>query len=281
MSKIEYRRILVPTDFSEIATGALEWAKLIAVRAGSEIDVLYADPFIPPPYFTSAHVDEEAQSLRRSRELAVDELHQYTTRHIPRMIPSHPAVVEDLPVPAIVRWSAAQNIDLVVMGTHGRSGLNRMMLGSVTERVIRESRVPVLAVRPDPKQEQDVAIRRILCPVNFTGVAQAAIDHASRLAHLLQAELTLLHVSESDTPEVDLRAEMDRCVVEPQVDVRRMVLHGSADEKVIEYATEQRFDLIVLGAQHRRFFDTSVLGATTVHVLRHSSTPVLTVFGGK
>lgn len=271
------KRILVPTDFSELASQALALAKDLATRTEAEVVVLYADPFMPPPHFTSTQLDEVVQAITHSKDLANEELEKYLRQHLGDQVSARAVVVESMPVTAIVEWAQSNDVDLIIMGTHGRGGINRLMLGSVTERVLRETDQPLLAVRgPNGLRP----IRRILCPVNFTGVAQKALDWAAGFARLIGAELTLLHVAEEETAsDADLMSRFGQCTLpdEDSLKLDLKVAHGRADEKVIAYAKENEMDLIVLGAQHKTFFDATVLGATTVHVLRHASTPVLTV----
>jgi nucleotide-binding universal stress UspA family protein len=154
------------------------------------------------------------------------------------------------------------------------------MLGSVTERILRETDRPLLVVRSGATAEADV--RHIVCPVNFTGIANRAISHAAELARLFGARLTLLHAREAErVSEVELAAAMEACSLSLRglENVERVVLEGRADEVVLDYVRRQQADLIVLAARHRRFFDTTVLGSTTVHVVRHAPVPVLAVIG--
>ena len=277
MKAIKFDRIVVPTDFSDLATGALGFAQEISRRSGGVLDVIYADPFLPPPHFTSSQVTDLAEHLRESKARAADALERYVSDNVAAGIETRTAVIEDLAIPAIVDWAAENDADLIVMGTHGRSGINRMMLGSVTERVLRESRVPLMTVRStEPSTEP---IRTILCPVNFTGAAQKALEHAAELARLLEAKLVLVHVAEqNDRDEVD--RSFDSCMVgfaESDPEVERVVLEGAPDEAVLDYLRNNHVDLMVIAATHRRFSDTTVLGSTTVHLIRHSPVPVLTV----
>ncbi|MDX1582559.1 MAG: universal stress protein, partial [Thermoanaerobaculia bacterium] len=275
MKDIRFRRIVVPTDFSELATGALELAGGIAHRSGGDVDLLYADPFLPPPHFTSSQVEALAEDLRQSKHLATEELERYRTEHLSAEIAGRSLVIESRPVGAIVNYSTDRDADLIVMGTHGRSGIKRMMLGSVTERVLREATVPLLTTRREPGEVRP--IRSILCPVNFTGAAENALRHATELARLMDAGLSVVHVRESEDHERDEDQEIDRCVIDAggtPDEVDRVLLTGNADEAVLRYVAEHDVDLVVLAATHKRFFATTVLGSTTVHVIRLSPVPV-------
>lgn len=284
MSSFRLERILVPTDFSELATSALGYASEIAAKAGAEIEVLYADPFLPPHHFLSTHIEEVVQAITHSKQLVGEELDRYLERNLSSEIEGRAVVIEDMPVPAIVKHSSEADIDLIIMGTHGRGGLSRVMLGSVTERVIRESDKPVLAVRVEGNHEVGShPIRKIICPVNFSDIAKQAAGYAVGFSRMMGAELVLFHVAEAGESRSfeSLTSEIDGwCCPEGRpegVMLRSQVGEGKADEQVVAYARKEKADLIILGAQHRLFSDTTVIGTTTIRVVRHASCPVLTV----
>lgn len=282
MQTFEPKTILVPTDFSDLATHALDYASLIAQSFGSEITLLYADTFLPPPYFTMTQVDEVATTIERSKQAAREQLESYARAHAAPGVAVETVVVEELPVPAVTKIAEERDVDLIVMGTHGRSGLSRMMLGSVTERVLRETDRPVLTARKPEGSEASACFRRILCPVNFTEVARGALEHAITLSERLGAELYLLHVIEKDRG-VDAEDEMKKIChwVPDEVRVRchfeEVPMGSEPAEQIIRYAQSNGCDLMVIGAQHKRFSDATIIGATTVRIVRHAPVPVLTV----
>ena len=137
--------ILVPTDFSEPATRALRFASTLAQESGAHLLVLYADTFeIPIDYTTTA-----AQVALGSQQLAEnvrEELQTYTELHVGTKVPFDVRVVIDKPVTAILDQVRETGADLIVMGTHGRRGFRRLIVGSVTEAIVRKATVPVLTV---------------------------------------------------------------------------------------------------------------------------------------
>ena len=137
--------ILVPTDFSEPATRALRYASTLAQESGAHLLVLYADTFeIPIDYTTTA-----AQVALGSQQLAEnvrEELQTYTELHVGTTVPFDVRVVINKPVNAILDQARETGADLIVMGTHGRTGLSRLMVGSVTDAIVRMATVPVLTV---------------------------------------------------------------------------------------------------------------------------------------
>jgi nucleotide-binding universal stress UspA family protein len=231
-------------------------------------------------------MDAVVQSLEHSKGAAREFLAKYVREHVTADIPAETLLLEELPVTGIVKAAQDQKADLIVMGTHGRSGFSRAMLGSVSERVLRETRVPVLTVRHkkgETTPSGPVQIKNVLCPVNYTEVSQYALAHAVAVAGCFEAELTVLHVSEAHMKNAAVEAEMARlCSWVPaeyssQCKIQHLVREGAAANEIIAQARSLGCDMIVLGAQHQGFFDSTVIGTTSVRVVRHSPCPVLTV----
>lgn len=266
------KRILAPTDFSELSGEAARLAARIAAQNDAELVLFYADPFLPPPHFLGSDVGEVAASLANSKILAEQELEKLRGEIVPPAVRSRSVVIEDLPVAAIVDWANRNEVDLVVMGTHGRSGINRIMLGSVSERVLREGSVPLLLVRP----HQSAEIRTIVCPVNLSPIARRTLEYAVGFATAAGAELALWHV-----PETSERGESIEQWIAPEwrdkVTMHRLEQSGDPAEHLIHAARDEGADLIIIGSQHRRFVDTTVIGSTTVKMTRHAPCPVLVV----
>ena len=274
-----FETILCPVDFSEISAHALRTAALLAAHCGAaKVITMYANWFEAPPYFTVGRLAELQTEFRESLRLAEQSLRALLRSTLGDGADSvEVRVIEALPVEGIQKLAAQTDASLIVMGTHGRSGLNRWMLGSVAERVLRESSVPVLTVRSAPREP----IRQVLCPVHDTEVSRRALTLAAGISASLDANLTVLHVHEplATRPVSDLcgwvpAQERARC------EMRELVRHGDAAEEILKLATEEAYDLVVLGAERRRFFEGMVLGTTTLRTVRHAPCPVLTVGTG-
>lgn len=137
-----YRRVLIPTDGSDGADAAFEHAVDLAADAGAELHVIHAvDPTHVP---VEGATDGLLDSLLAAGETMVSEL---ADRGEADGIDVETAVLTGSPHAVITEYAADHDVDLLVMGTHGRTGLDRWLLGSVTERVIRTAPVPVLTVR--------------------------------------------------------------------------------------------------------------------------------------
>jgi nucleotide-binding universal stress UspA family protein len=190
---------------------------------------------------------------------------------------------------------------LVVMGTHGRGGLERLVLGSVTEKLMRRLPCSVLSVCHEEGRtwEAPGLVRRILCPTDFSEAAALATNHALSLAERLGADLTLLHVIEGVpvpgeplyrvVPEAEplrqaleerARAQLRAAAppdLGPRLRLRERLVVGRAYSEILRAAAEERPDLIVMGAQGDGPLGHMLFGANAHHVVREATCPVLTV----
>jgi nucleotide-binding universal stress UspA family protein len=199
----------------------------------------------------------------------------------------------------------ADHADLLVIGTHGRSGFQHLFLGSITEKVIRKAPCPTLVVPPRAPHvaaSGPVEFRRILCPVDFSECSLDALTYALNLAGEADARLTVLHVIELP-PELRENAlvadfDIDRIHAAAEREARRRlrelvpneaaarctvetaVLEGAAYHQVLRRAVEDHHDLIVMGVRGRGAMDLLVFGSTTQHVIRAAACPVLVVHRG-
>ncbi len=275
---MEFRQILSPVDFSDLSAHALRYASMLTRCGNTRLTVTYAESFAPPPYFTRTQFDELERQFRESFRGVETALHRFVETHLGADgAAAELRIVEGMPVDSIRRLAREIKADLIVLGTHGRGGLNRLMLGSVAERVLRESEVPVLTVRADTA----AAIappKNILCPVNNTPPAREALSSAAHLARCFGSELVAVHVKEEHGgQEIDDLCSWIPTEVRQHCTLRELTREGDAAEAIVTLAREMPCDLLVAGARQRRFFDSTVLGSTTARVVRHAPCPVLTV----
>jgi nucleotide-binding universal stress UspA family protein len=196
--------------------------------------------------------------------------------------------------------AAAQDFesDVIVLGTHGRGGFERLVLGSVTEKVLRKAPCAVLTVPRGALGREPGAVRweRILCAHDGSAASQDGVDYAVSLAERTGARLLLLGVVESipyggdfTSPEYSaFRKERERHAVtaldlalEPDVRSRLRVadrvVYGKPSQQILEVAAQDRPDVIVMGIRGRGALDLLMFGSTTNHVVRHAEQPLLTV----
>jgi nucleotide-binding universal stress UspA family protein len=274
--------VLAPTDLSDSSIPALRYARLISDRFFAKLTVMYSEPVVypaemagPPDIYINTTPEHHAQ-LRREVEL-----------HAAPVMTGRPHDIDATigqPVPAILAAAKERNADLIVMGTHLRHGWRRALLGSVSEGVLHGSECPVLTVaaRDGYVGATPYAITSIMCPVNLTDVARESLHVAARLAEAFGAHLTIVHVLEPDeVSNAKADEETVRRWVAPELqDVcsyRELVVRGGAAERVLDCADDVGSDLLVIGAQHKLFRDSTVIGTTTERLIRFASCPVLVV----
>ena len=268
-----FETIVCPVDFSEISRDALRYAGMLAECGRTRLVVAYADRYEAPPYFTPGRLAELEEEHRQALRGFGDSLRAFVQETLgSRTPPVETRLLEAYPADGIREITAREAAQLIVMGTHGRGGWNRWAMGSVAERVLRESPVPVLTVRnPAP-----LNLRKILVAVDDSVLARRALHLASEVAGCFNAALTVLHVKEAGS-----RAPIENLCewIEPErrkrCQIKEAVRHGEAAKEIVSEASEAACDLLVIGGQRHRFFEGLVLGTTTIRVVRHAPCPVL------
>jgi nucleotide-binding universal stress UspA family protein len=282
------RRILVGTDFSDLSAWALRHAVMWAQRFDAHLTVLNVQeiPWMTGDLWSGAYNLEEL--MQAGREAASQQMEECVKQYIPPGLPVSSAITHGVPAPVLEEHVRSGQIDLLVLGTHGRGGLSRLLLGSVAERTLRLAQHPTLVVRQLATRQgaegEAPKLSHVLCPVNYTDVGQAAFEHACSVARAFDARLAAVRVvgQEKESPESLQSAQELLQAWLPEAATRgypveAVVRHGNAAEQVISLAQEAGVDLIVVGALHRPFGESTVLGVTTVRVTRHAPCPVLVV----
>lgn len=280
MPKFAPKQILCPVDLSPASTAVLSWAGLMAEAFESRVEIVHADWSEPPRYFTEGQLSALDSDEQRQRKLLERDLQDLGRNMLGPEISFTVSVLEGHAVDVILGRLCKSPPDLVVMGSHGRSGVARLLLGSVAENVVHEPHCPVLVVRGPEISAGHEHLKRVLCPVNLTETAKECLEVASGVAAVFNAELSVLQAVENGGHDGTARQQLCRWVpetVRAHCQVSEVVRKGDAAEQIILFARQERVDLIVLGAEHRSFLEFSTLGRTTEHVLRHGPSSVLLV----
>lgn len=295
-------RILCPTDFSDASAHAIDLAAVIAGWYKARIAALHvvSVAVVLPEFSLSSggSVDEAALSALRSATAG-----RFTEA-------SGAGVGVDVflevgsPAACILDKAAVLPADLIVMGTHGTSGFQHLMLGSVTERVLPKAVCPVLTVPPRAHATSRIPFGRLLCAIDFSESSMAALQFALSLAEESDARLTMLHVlewpwDEPPSPKLEeLPAAQGAALAEYRRYREKMALmrleelaaatrlsqspavrlrHGKSYVQILDVANDDGSDLIVIGVHGRNPFDMMVFGSTTNHLVRRAACPVLTL----
>jgi nucleotide-binding universal stress UspA family protein len=295
----QINRIMCTTDFSDfgnqtISCGislAKKWNARLYICHVIEIAILniYGETFFDP---LSQH-----KQMREYAQQKIDEL------MAGQSLEWEVVVVLGQPAPEISRLAQEYQIDLLITASHGRSGLNRLLLGSVAEKLMRLIHCPLLILRADeslsgtsrPCEE----FRRILAGCDFSPHAELAIAHAVAFSQIFQAELHVVHVmtttiyrySRLDSPsesreafdqelETQYEGKMRQIVAQTaneKIAVHTKLLIGAPDAEISNYARDNHFDLIVLGTRGTGIIETLFVGSTTDRVVRKAECPLLCV----
>jgi nucleotide-binding universal stress UspA family protein len=278
----DFKRILIPTDLSDFSGLALKYGALFAGQAGSELTLLFVEDAYIPIDLQAMPLVHYLENAPASRDSLMEKLAEQARLYAPG-VRVQSRIVTEAPSRGIVETANDIDADLIIMGTHGRHGVERAFLGSVTERVLRDTDRAVFTVSPlHFALEGEIAIRRILCPVNFTPVGREALTYAAGVAATFHAELVVTYVVESgENPLLSHEGKELASWIAPavgeRIKYREIIAHGDAAIRVLETAAEVDADLMVIGSQHKFFSDTTVIGTTTERVTRFARIPVITV----
>jgi nucleotide-binding universal stress UspA family protein len=300
---VKITRVLYPTDLSEASAHAAEWAAAVAGFYNASITALHvvspilmAVPGLGTSLGGHSREETETEDLRRNVAALFRE---------PLTDGRQLDVLIDVGQPAqrILERAAGLPADLIVIGTHGVSGFEHLVLGSVTEKVVRKATCPVLTVPPRAHATSRLPFKRLLCAVDFSDASLAAAAGALSLTQESGGTLTLLHVlewpwDEPPPPNIkELPLEQGRALAEfrryseesakkrldglipatiPSSRAVTRVTNGKSYVQILHVADEEQTDLIIIGVHGRNPVDMALFGSTTNQVVRRATCPVLT-----
>ena len=294
------RRLLFATDFSDCAaraqTYAVQWAKAF----GAPLDVLYVMELVPGMDIdypvNRLYLDHLRSEGEKNLKAVLDQV-------VGAGVKAETHSLLGIASFQISELARERKADLIVMGTHGRTGLDHVLLGSTAERVVRTAPCPVMTVRGaraggDAAAATDGSVarpRRILLPLDFSGCSLAAAEVAAGLVGQFESAITVLHVMEPVSYGLDftLIPSEPRESAIARVETRLADLvaalkvdHGKAElrmegglpaDSILEWAAKLSADLIVMGTHGRRGVSHLMAGSVAEAVLRRAACPVLTV----
>ncbi len=297
--KVKITRILVPTDFSPSAEAACRLAARLAMQAKANLILYHA--------LAGMDLLKEVGSRKGGTQVEVlsdvrDRLREWFAAVVPaefrRFLPVEVKVMVSEPIPGIAWAAKMSRADLILMATQGRTGLAHLLMGSVTEAVLRTVPVPVLALRPGQGDRPLTAVQRILWATDLSRVSEGAWRYALTLGDLLAAQMVLLHVvrpadpagaADHLVPPASGRMERYLAPLESELEsrrqavealglrARRKVVVGVPADVIVAEAEAEQADLVVVGTQGRTGLSHLLLGSVAEAVIRKAPCPVLAV----
>lgn len=281
INKISFKNILFLTDFSEASETALAYAMGLARHFGAQVYPAHAcDPIILTETAAPDIIDEVEENSRR-RLLALAKKNAMTGK---------PLFARGSVEAAVPRWINEHGIDLIVMGTHGRRGLQHFLMGSVAEAIFRAATCPVLTVGPhvSVRPYYEFKAEKILCPTDLGPHAEFATQYALSVAQGSRAQVTFMHVVSLEQAFQRDRTELVKAAsqkltklvpaeakewCEPEL----VVEIGDPGKELLGYAGTERPDLIVLGLPAEKKFNSHFRTSVTYKIISAAPCPVLTV----
>jgi nucleotide-binding universal stress UspA family protein len=294
---VEFKHILCPIDFSETSIRALTYAAVLATWYEAQLEVLHVVPAAEDGVGAQEPHGRGGSRRPRPREDIIAaiqrSLHEAGASGLNLKVLAEEGRAHEL----IAHRAQAQPADLLVMGTHGRSGFNRLLLGSVTEKVLRTAPCPVLTV-PPAVTAAAVTFQRILCAIDYSPSALRALQYGLELGRQANGCVTVLHALEYLDPEepcehvdFDIRRRRQHFINHARerlhaqfaqgttaaCEIKETVAIDRAYKAILQHAVASQADLIVMGAQGTAGLELMVYGSNTQHVVRAAPCPVLTV----
>lgn len=299
---IQLRHILCPVDDSEPSRHALRQAASMARQSTARLTLLHS---AQPLQIPAAEVGGSADSVLRHE----DEEHIRSWMAGDQRLAASLGVEADTqivigpPAKEIVAAATRLAADIIVLGTHGRSGVSHLLLGSVAESVLRHAQCPVLTVPRQAEGTAPIPFARVLCAIDFSDCSLRALEFAMTASIDAGAELVLAHALEWPWPEPPapsfddispeeaealrrFRERRERDMLRRLTELEPVglegrcsvvVTHGHPATELLRLAREHQVDLIVLGIRGRRVLDLAMFGSTAYHVVRRAECAVLTV----
>jgi nucleotide-binding universal stress UspA family protein len=269
-------RILVPLDGSETSEAVLPQVRRLLMRKDAEVFLLQVAEVDYLPTYESSRLRVELPELAQ----------QYVRRLARRLeedgVRTRPLVATGAPAPEILAAAAEHKVSLIAMATHGRTGLSRWTLGSVTEKLLRASPVPVLAMRSFPAPAPaERTFRKLLVPVDGSDRSREVMPCASEFALHYDAEILVVTVADpAAPPEPAVQERLDSAVGLFRSSGNRaagVLLHGDPAAQIVDICPRENIDLAVMATHGRSGPLRWMLGSVTEKVLRAATVPMLVV----
>lgn len=290
---MEFKTVLCPVDFSDFSASAYEYALTLAEYYKAHLVTLHAIELSKYPYADYVGATGDFADLSRALcEGGKVKLREFVKKHYREGVEPQLVVDQGNASDLILSFTQTHNIELIVMGTHGRRGFDRLVLGSTTDRVIRKASCPVLVVSnpahnvmttgPDGKHR----LSRIVYCTDLSINSERVLRYAVSLAAQYGAELTILHVSpgaqdlaRAEAIMAERTEQLDKLISgkDGNLNLRKLVKFGKPYEEIVRHAREAQTSLIIMTARGGDAVDRAVFGSTTYRVIQLGPCPVLAI----
>lgn len=290
---MSYQHILMATDFSETADHAIELGARLARLHQARVSLVHAYDLFPMPsavsypaaMWTGADVDQQvrADAQRSLEEMARDKLADLQPVEATVLNRTGPAL-------AICDHAEEHGVDLIVVGTHGRTGVSHLLIGSVAETVVRHAPCPVLVARPSTSLDRFPT--HVIACTDFSPASEPGLEQAAELARAHSSRITLLHVYESPPPMTRLGKEVYRSIESIDADLKKaladlerkhfggavttaLLMASSSAKAIALYAERHEADLVCVATHGRTGLARMLTGSVAEKIVRHAPCSVL------
>ncbi|WP_263357685.1 universal stress protein [Acidicapsa ligni] len=292
---LKIKQILCPVDFSSISIRAYRHALSLAEHYQANLVAMHVVELWRHPSASYAASAADLRTFYEGLDMSgLERLQEFVKMHTHDEVRPELLVERGMAPDQILSSAQAMRPDIIVMGTHGHRGFDRLVLGSTTDRVMRTAPCPVLAVPPEDSMEAGEdshhvrRLKRILLCTDFSANSADAFEYAISVAAEYDAELTLLHVVETGlfgdpdekaAPKAmeDLRQLISMKESYSALKIKTAVRFGKPYQELIKYAFEERPEIVAMGVRGRGTLDVAVFGSTTYRVTQLGPCPVLVV----
>jgi len=286
-------KILVPIDFSPFSDYATDYAIFLAQKYDAQISLFHVIVLYEADVDEEAHVKQLEEIIKRKEENTNELFERHRQKFLNKNLNINSQITRGIsPANTILEYIDEHNYDLVLMGTHGRTGIKNWIYGSVTEKVVRLSKIPVMTIHINPV---NIQIKKILVPVDFSENSRDGIQEAIKIANDFNADIEFIHVIEQHLQpsfhvvgiesvfaiNPDLKKitseKLEEFCGKQEIKSTYTILEGTAHQTISDYTSDCGADLIIMSTRGYTGLDHLLIGSTTERVVRVSQCPVLTV----
>jgi len=292
---MKIKKILVPVDYSTISDRAVKYALIMAEQKNASVTLLHSVVLFEDDVDDEEQLEHYEAIVERKEANRLKKMKAHQAAGTKRGVKVNSVLLRGISAAeTILEYIQDNNFDLVVMGTHGRTGISKWFFGSVAERIMQHSSVSLITIHKDYKRTH---INKILVPIDFSDYAKHAVKTGVKLAKDFNAKLLFLHSIEQEAHPEFYAGSLESIIkVNPQLKNRihnslikftgikedkakYVIKEGKAHKEIQKYAKNNGVSLIVMATRGLGFWDQVLIGSNAENVAAIAHCPVLTVRG--